>query len=386
MSSKFIKKRTIAIAEPMTGDEEWQAVKEPIMSGWLTQGPKVSEFENNFADRHHVKHALAVSSCTTGLHLALAGLGIEAGDEVIVPAFTWIATANVVLYCGATPILVDVDRKNFNIDPDLIASKITKRTKAIIVVHLFGFCADMDAILEVIPAHVKIIEDAACAAGASYKGKSAGSLGDVGVFSFHPRKSITTGEGGMITTNDDALAEQMNQMRNHGAALSEEQRHYGNKPYLLPDFNLLGFNYRMTDLQGAIGIVQLKKLDVFISERQKWADFYYSELQSLKWLKLPSIADYQVHAWQSFVTYVNPKEAPMSRNNLMEYLQEKGISTRPGTHAIHLLNYYAKKYDFEPDLFPSARDCDANSMAIPLHNNMTEADYKYVVKTIKGIQ
>ncbi len=370
----------------MTGDEEWQAVKEPIMSGWLTQGPKVSEFENNFADRHHVKHALAVSSCTTGLHLALAGLGIEAGDEVIVPAFTWIATANVVLYCGATPILVDVDRKNFNIDPDLIASKITKRTKAIIVVHLFGFCADMDAILEVIPAHVKIIEDAACAAGASYKGKSAGSLGDVGVFSFHPRKSITTGEGGMITTNDDALAEQMNQMRNHGAALSEEQRHYGNKPYLLPDFNLLGFNYRMTDLQGAIGIVQLKKLDVFISERQKWADFYYSELQSLKWLKLPSIADYQVHAWQSFVTYVNPKEAPMSRNNLMEYLQEKGISTRPGTHAIHLLNYYAKKYDFEPDLFPSARDCDANSMAIPLHNNMTEADYKYVVKTIKGIQ
>jgi len=386
VSSKFIKKRTIAIAEPMTGDEEWQAVKEPIMSGWLTQGPKVSEFENNFADRHHVKHALAVSSCTTGLHLALAGLGIEAGDEVIVPAFTWIATANVVLYCGATPILVDVDRKNFNIDPDLIASKITKRTKAIIVVHLFGFCADMDAILEVIPAHVKIIEDAACAAGASYKGKSAGSLGDVGVFSFHPRKSITTGEGGMITTNDDALAEQMNQMRNHGAALSEEQRHYGNKPYLLPDFNLLGFNYRMTDLQGAIGIVQLKKLDVFISERQKWADFYYSELQSLKWLKLPSIADYQVHAWQSFVTYVNPKEAPMSRNNLMEYLQEKGISTRPGTHAIHLLNYYAKKYDFEPDLFPSARDCDANSMAIPLHNNMTEADYKYVVKTIKGIQ
>ena len=386
MSSKFIKKRTIAIAEPMTGDEEWQAVKEPIMSGWLTQGPKVSEFENNFADRHHVKHALAVSSCTTGLHLALAGLGIEAGDEVIVPAFTWIATANVVLYCGATPILVDVDRKNFNIDPDLIASKITKRTKAIIVVHLFGFCADMDAILEVIPAHVKIIEDAACAAGASYKGKSAGSLGDVGVFSFHPRKSITTGEGGMITTNDDALAEQMNQMRNHGAALSEEQRHYGNKPYLLPDFNLLGFNYRMTDLQGAIGIVQLKKLDVFISERQKWADFYYSELQSLKWLKLPSIADYQVHAWQSFVTYVNPKEAPMSRNNLMEYLQEKGISTRPGTHAIHLLNYYAKKYDFEPDLFPSARDCDANSMAIPLHNNMTEADYKYIVKTIKGIQ
>ena len=385
MSLKFTKKRTIAIAQPMTGDDEWQAVKEPIMSGWLTQGPKVAEFENNFAVRHGVNHALAVSSCTTGLHLALTALGIEVDDEVIVPAFTWVATANVVLHCKATPVLVDVDRKTFNIDPSLIASKITEKTKAIIVVHLFGLCANMDAIRQVIPEHIKIIEDAACAAGASYKGNYAGSLGDVGVFSFHPRKTMTTGEGGMITTNDGTLAERMNQMRNHGATLSEEQRHHGNKPYLLPDFNLLGFNYRMTDLQGAVGVVQLKKLEGFILERQKWAEFYHTELKSLDWLRMPVIPDSGEHAWQAFVTYVELDKAPMPRNDLMEQLQLLGIATRPGTHAVHMLNYYANRYGIESDEYPGAKDCDKNSMAIPLHNKMTGDDYEYVAQMLKSI-
>ncbi len=385
MLLKSIKKRTIAIAEPMTGDEEWQAVKEPIMSGWLTQGAKVAEFEKGFAAIHHVKHALAVSSCTTGLHLALTCLGIKPGDEVIVPAFTWVATANVVLYCGATPILIDVDRKNFNIDPGLIASKVTEKTKAVIAVHLFGLCADMDAIRQAIPAHVRIIEDAACAAGASYKGKPAGSLGDIGVFSFHPRKSITTGEGGMITTNDDILAEQMNQMRNHGATLSEEQRHHGSKPYLLPDFNLLGFNYRMTDLQGAIGVVQLKKLDKFIAERQKWADFYHKQLKSIDWLRMPVMPDLGVHAWQAFVTYVISDKAPVSRNEIMDQLQQLGVATRPGTHAVHLLNYYSERFSFKPDDYNGARDCDLNSMAIPLHNKMSRDDYEYIVETLRNI-
>ena len=369
----------------MTGDDEWQAVKEPIMSGWLTQGPKVAEFENNFAARHGVNHALAVSSCTTGLHLALIALGIEVDDEVIVPAFTWVATANVVLHCDATPVFVDVDRQTFNIDPSLIASKITEKTKAIIVVHLFGLCANMDAIRQVIPEHIKIIEDAACAAGASYKGNYAGSLGDVGVFSFHPRKTMTTGEGGMITTNDGTLAERMNQMRNHGATLSEEQRHHGNKPYLLPDFNLLGFNYRMTDLQGAVGVVQLKKLDEFILERQKWAEFYHTELKSLDWLRMPVIPDSGEHAWQAFVTYVEPDKAPMPRNDLMEQLQLLGIATRPGTHAVHMLNYYANRYGIESDEYPGAKDCDKNSMAIPLHNKMTGDDYEYVAQMLKSI-
>jgi len=386
VSLKSIKKRTIAIAQPMTGDEEWRAVKEPIMSGWLTQGPKVAELENNFAVRHDVKHALAVSSCTTGLHLALTALGIGVGDEVIIPAFTWIATANVVLHCGAVPVFVDVDRKTFNINSKLIANKITEKTKAIIVVHLFGLCVDMDAIRQIIPKHTIIIEDAACAAGASYKGKSAGALGDVGVFSFHPRKSITTGEGGMITTNNQILAERMNQMRNHGATLSEEQRHYGNKPYLLPSFNLLGFNYRMTDMQGAVGLVQLKKLNGFVSERQKWAEYYYAELKSLDWLRMPVMPDSGEHAWQSFVTYIEPDKAPMSRNELMEKLQQLGISTRPGTHAVHMLDYYADRYDIKPDDYPAAKDCNNNSMAIPFHNKMTGDDYEYVVQMLKSIQ
>ena len=208
-------RRNIPIALPVTGEEEWLALKEPIETGWLTQGPKVAQFEKEFARLHQVKHALAVTSCTTGLHLALAALGIGPGDEVIVPAFTWVATANVVLYCGATPVLIDVDRVTFNIDPNQIAHKVSDRTRAIIAVHLFGLCADIDAIKAVVPDGIKIIEDAACAAGAKYKGKFAGTLGDVASFSFHPRKSITTGEGGMVTTNDSELAVRMNQMRNH---------------------------------------------------------------------------------------------------------------------------------------------------------------------------
>lgn len=380
-----MKKRTIQIALPDTGEDEWQAVKEPILSGWLTQGAKVAEFEKKFAQRHQVGHALAVTSCTTGLHLALAALGIGPGDEVIVPAFTWIATANVVLYCGATPVFVDVQRDTFNIDPTQIAEKVTDRTKAIILVHLFGLCADVDAIRTAIPGHVKLIEDAACATGANYKGNWAGTLGNVASFSFHPRKSITTGEGGMVTTNEAELAERMNQMRNHGATVSEEQRHHGSQPYILPDFNLLGFNYRMTDLQGAVGIVQLAKLDGLINERAKWANWYGEQLSNIEWLKLPQEPEGGRHGWQSFVTYVVPEKAPMSRNDIMKILQEKGISTRPGTHAVHMLGLYKERLGTMPDDFPVARDCDQNTMAIPLHNRMTEDDYQYVVNAIKGI-
>ena len=246
-------------------------MKAPLESGWVTQGPKVKAFEELFAEKHRVKNALAVTSCTTGLHLALAALEIGPGDEVIVPSFTWVATANVVLYCGAKPVLCDIDLTTFNLDPKAVKKKITPKTKAIIAVHLFGLCADMDAIKEAAPG-IPIVEDAACASGAFYKDQPAGGLGDVACFSFHPRKSITTGEGGMVTTNNDQLAEQMNMLRNHGASISEEQRHHGPKPYILPDFNLLGFNYRMTDLQGAVGLVQLEKMEQFISERQRWAD------------------------------------------------------------------------------------------------------------------
>jgi perosamine synthetase len=378
-------KRNIHISLPSTGEEEWQAVREPLMTGWLTQGPKVAAFEKAFAERHQVKHALATTSCTTGLHLILAAMGIGPGDEVIVPAFTWIATVNVVIYCGATPVFADVDRVTNNIDPVDIARKITPRTRAIIVVHLFGLCVDMEAIHAVVPRNVKIIEDAACASGASYKGISAGCLGDAAAFSFHPRKSITTGEGGMVTSNDDELIEVANMLRNHGASISEEQRHNGPRPYLLPEFNLLGYNYRMTDLQGSVGLVQLSKLDKFISERQHWAEYYQDQLADIPWLRMPVFPENGTHAWQAFVTYVKPDNAPMPRNEIMEHLQAAGISTRPGTHAVHMLGYYRDRFEFEAKDYPGARDCNDNTMAIPLHNRMTEEDYRYVVETIKGL-
>ena len=379
-----MEKRIIPISLPFTGEEEWQATKEPIMSGWLTAGSKVREFEQIFSARHGVKHAMAVTSATTALHLALVALGVGPDDEVIVPAFTWISTANVVLYCGAKVVFVDVDPKTFNLDVTKLKQKITARTKAIIPVHLFGLCADMDAI-KAIAGEIPLLEDGACAAGAGYKNRPAGSLGTIGCFSFHPRKSVTTGEGGMITTNDDKLADIISSLRNHGASVSEEQRHHGPKPYILPDFNLLGYNYRMTDLQAAVGVVQLKKLDRFIDEREQWAKWYNEQLAELPWLTVPDYnADYK-HGWQSYVVFIDESKAPCSRNTMMEKLQKAGISTRPGTHAPHMLEYYAKKYNINPDDFPGARDCNNFSMSIPLFNKMTREDYEYVVYCLKTL-
>lgn len=377
--------RNIQISQPVTGEEEWQATKEPLISGWLTAGPKVREFEQLFAERHNVKHAIAVTSATTALHLALVALGVGEGDEVIVPAFTWVSTANVVLYCGAKPIFCDIDVKTFNIDPEQLKTKITSKTKAIIPVHLFGLCADMDRIKE-IAGDIPLIEDGACAAGAAYKNTPAGGLGTIGCFSFHPRKSVTTGEGGMLTTNDDEIAEYLSQLRNHGASISEEQRHHGPKPYILPDFNMLGYNYRMTDLQGAVGVVQIKKLDQFIDERAKWAEFYDKELASIDWLKTPWRDENYKHGWQSYVTLIDESKSPYSRNEIMELLQNKGISTRPGTHAVTMLNYYVDKIGINPNDFPGAMKANNQSMAIPLHNRMTADDYQYVVDVLKGIR
>jgi perosamine synthetase len=377
--------RKIAIASPDLGDDEWHALREPLSTGWLTQGPKVAAFEKAFAQRHNVKHAIAVTSATTGLHLALSAAGIGPGDEVIVPAFTWVSTANCVLYCGATPIFVDVDRATFNIDVGDLKRRLSPRTRAIIPVHLFGLCAEIEAIRALVNSDILILEDAACAAGAASNSQPAGSLGEIAVFSFHPRKSITTGEGGMITTNNDQLAERARTLRNHGASVSEEERHAGPRPYLLPDFAELGFNYRMTDLQGAVGLVQLAKLDRYVNERCERAEYYRKELESLSWLRLPAEPSNGRHAWQAFVTYVDPATAPMPRNEIMEYLQRRGIATRPGTHAVHLLSYYRDRFKIEPGAYPGARDCDAYSMAIPLHNRMSPDDYQYVVDALLAL-
>lgn len=379
-----MEKRIIPISLPVTGDEEWQALKEPLTSGWLTAGPKVRAFEKAFAERHQVKHAIAVTSATTALHLSLVVLDIKEGDEVIVPAFTWVSTANAILYQGAKVIFCDIDPSTFNLDPEKLKEKITSKTKAIMVVHLFGLCAPMDEIKD-ISKEIPLIEDCACAAGSAYKGTPAGGLGLMGCFSFHPRKSITTGEGGMITTNDDDLGHKLQVLRNHGASTSEEERHNGPKPFILPDFNVLGYNYRMTDLQGAIGKVQLKKLDYFIKERNKWANYYKQELEKIEWLVLPEFSHDFFHGWQSFVVLVEERKSPCTRNEIMEKLQENGISTRPGTHAVHMLGYYRDKYKFLPKDFPGAQIANDKSISIPLHNQMVIEDFEYVVECIKNI-
>lgn len=378
-------KKMIQIAQPSLGEAEWKALKKPIMTGWITQGPNVKLFEDVFAQRHQVKHAIAVSNCTTALHLALLALGIGPDDEVIVPSFTWVASANAVIYCGAKPVLVDIDLNTFNIDPLEIKKHLNKKTKAIIAVHLFGLFADMTEIKKAAPG-VPIIEDAACASGSGYKGRPAGSLGDLGCFSFHPRKVITTGEGGMVTTNLAKYAEKVDQLRNHGASISEEERHHGRKPYLLPEFSQVGYNYRMTDLQGAVGIVQLKKLDVLIKERQKWADYYFKELKDVDWLKTPVVPKNYQSNWQSYVCLIDTEKAPYSRNKIMDKLFQKGISTRPGTHAVHMLEYYRKTYGYKPTDLPNSKIAAEQSIAIPLHNQMAASDYEYIVKTLCQIK
>lgn len=376
-----MEKRNIPISLPSMGKEEWEALRDPIESGWITQGPHVKDFEKMFAERHKVKHALAVSNCTTALHLAMVALGIKEGDEVLVPAFTWVSTANAVVYCNATPVFVDIDPVTFNIDVSKIAEKITPRTKAIIPVHLFGLCADINYIKENFP-QLKIVEDGACAAGSALHGKPAGGLGDIGCFSFHPRKSVTTGEGGMLTTNDDTIAAHLDMLRNHGASISEEQRHHGPRPYILAAYDIVGYNYRMTDIQGALGKVQLGKLDKFIDEREHWAGYYADKLKNISWLRTPKVPEGYKHGWQSYVTFIDESISPVKRNDLMEILQQKGIATRPGTHAVHMLGAYSKKYGIKPGDFPGAFMADQQSMSIPLHNRMVKEDFDYVIAAL----
>lgn len=364
---------------------------EPLQSGWLVQGPKVREFEASWSSFTGAEHSIAVTSCTSALHLSLLGLGFQPGDEAIVPAFTWISTANVVEHLGGKVVFCDIDLKTFNLDIAQIESKITKRTKAILPVHLFGLAADMDPLKELARHHgLFIVEDAACGFGARYKGQHVGTLGDAGCFSFHPRKAITTGEGGMITTNDDELAAKLRRLRDHGAAMTDLQRHLGARPYLLADHPDAGYNQRMTDLQGALGLAQMKRADEILEERRALARRYDESFAPLGWLRTPCAhADFS-HGYQSYpclygegeTSITAVEEVNLRRNKWMDDLQKIGISTRPATHAVHMLSFYRNKYDLNPTDFPNAYLADQCSVSIPLFHGMKEEEQDFVISEV----
>ena len=387
--------KNIPITRPVFNEKDKQAILEPLKTGWVVQGPKVKEFEQIFADFVKAKYAIATTSCTTALHIALISAGIKTGDEVVLPSFTFAATANVIEYIGAKPIFCDIDLDTFNIDTVHLEQLIKKhkKIKAIIPVNLFGLCANMYPIMKLSKKYnLKITEDSACALGSSYYGKPAGTFGLAGCFSFHPRKAITTGEGGMVTTNNEKIANLCRMLRDHGASKSDIQRHIEKGGSLLPEYNLLGYNYRMTDIQASLGISQMDKADEIIKKRISKAQQYNQLLNNIKYLKTPTVPDGHLHAYQSYVCMIekrefnnNLKKANIFRNKLMTKLEEKGVSTRQGTHAVHTLGYYKTKYKLQDEQLPNSLEADRLSITLPLYSQMTEDEQKYVVEQIKEI-
>jgi len=381
----------IPITRPFFDEEERLAVQRPLESGWVVQGPYVREFEDGFAAFVGSKFAIAASSCTTALHLCVAALELKPGDEVIVPAFTWVATANVVEYMGATPVFCDIDLSTFNLDPRAAERAISPRTVGIIPVHLFGLCAAMDQVTELAQRHgLWVLEDAACGFGAEINGQHAGTFGIAGAFSFHPRKSITTGEGGMVTTANSSLNETTRSLRDHGASRTDLDRHLGTKGYLLPEYDALGYNYRLTDLQAAIGVAQLAKAPWILSRRRAIAATYDEMLGGLGWLRTPAVPAGYVHGYQSYVTLFAPDAPTLAnatglatrRNALMESLDRRGIASRQGTHSPVLTGYYRSKYALKPDDFPNAVLADRLSLSLPLYPQMTESELARVVEAV----
>ncbi len=373
----------IPITKPFFDEREERAAAEVLRGGWVVQGPRVQEFERRVAELHRVKHAVAVNSCTSALHLILLGVGIGQGDEVIVPAYTFVASANAVEFTGATPVLCDIDEATCNIDPALIESKITERTAAIMPVHLFGLCADMDPIAALARDRgIAVVEDAACALAAEYKGRFAGGFGIGGAVSFHPRKIITTGEGGMVLTSDDRFAEQLRSLRDHGASASDIDRHKGKSGALLPEYRRVGYNYRMTDIQGALGVEQMKKLPDIITRRRALAARYDELLGEVSWLEPVKAPEGCVHSYQAYVCRVHG-DAPCGRDEIIDGMKNRGIACRQGTHAVHLQEYYRKKYSLRPEDFQNSLDADGSIVALPLYHSMSESEMDRVVEALK---
>lgn len=355
----------INIAKPIISDEEIEAVTEVLKSGMLAQGPKVEEFQNKFSEYVEAKYGIATSSGTTALHTALLAAGIKPGDEVITTPFTFAATSNSILYSQAKPVYADIDEKTFNLDPSKIEEQITDKTKAILPVHLYGQPADMDPLLEIAEKYdLKVIEDAAQAHGSVYKGKKIGSIGDLGCFSFYPTKNMTTGEGGMVTVNDEDLAEKADMVRAHGESKRYEQ-------------SLLGYNYRMTDIAASIGLVQLKHIDEFNKIRNKNAEYLSEGLNDIEGITPPEVAEGVTHVFHQYTIRVSK-----NRDEFQKFLTDNGIGT--GIHYPTVL--YRQPYYMAQNITgdcPLAEKAAAQVISIPIHPSLTDEELDTIIDTIK---
>ncbi|MDA0166926.1 DegT/DnrJ/EryC1/StrS family aminotransferase [Solirubrobacter ginsenosidimutans] len=367
----------VPFAKPKFYGGEAEALAEVIASGWVSQGPRVQAFENAFAARVGAEHAIATTNCTTALHLALYASGVGPGDEVIVPSLSFIATANAVWQCGAEPVFADVDPLTYNLDPVATEHAITSRTKAIMPVHQIGLPADMDAFYAIGERHgVAIVEDAACAIGATYKGRPIGSLQSTACFSLHPRKVITTGEGGMITTNDGALADRLRKLRQHAMDLSDLARHNATD-IVFESYPERGWNTRMTDMQAALGLCQLEALDEILAERDRQAARYNAAVESIPYLEAPYEPDYAVRTWQSYALRVSPR-SPLDRTELMRRLLRDGVATRRGVMAIHHEKAYAGTNVLLPHTEAAAREV----ILLPLFPGLGDDAQDYVIERL----
>jgi dTDP-4-amino-4,6-dideoxygalactose transaminase len=376
----------IPIAKPTLGEGEAAAAREAILSGWVTQGPQVAAFEREFAQFVGAAHACAVSSCTTALHLALHVLGVGPGDEVITASHSFIATANAVRYCGATPVFVDIDPLTFNIDPRHVERAITRRTKAIMPVHQMGLPCDISSIAEIAVRHgLPVIEDAACAIGSAIRAgdrweRIGRPHGTVACFSFHPRKVITTGDGGMLTTNDADLDRQFRLLRQHAMDVPDTVRH-ASKQVVFERYPVVGFNYRMTDIQAAVGRVQLRRLPDLLARRRELANRYTRFLRELPGLQPPHVPDDAETNWQSYPVRV-PAGAPLGRDALMQALLDRGIQTRRGIMNAHQETAYHGAATCELPNSESARDA---VLLLPLFADMTDEQQDQVCNAVAAL-
>jgi perosamine synthetase len=370
------------LTEPSFDETEIEMLRACLSSKWVTQGPLTERFEKLIAERHQVQHALACTSCTAALHLATLALKLGPGDEVVVPAFTWVTSAHAAEYVGANAIFADIDLATYNIDPAALEASITPRTKAIVAVHLFGLAAPMDEIMTIAKKNkLAVIEDAACAIGTTYKDALVGGIGDIGCFSFHPRKTVTTGEGGAVTTNRQDLATLVRSQRNHGATGLPDAEQEAHGPWTMATFNNLGFNLRLSDIQAAVGVAQMAKLDRLLAERRRLGHYYSELLASNNAIALPLGGDYVGHSFQSYVIRIL-EGGRARRNQIMVALAGRQIQTRPGTHAVHRLAYYREKYGLREDRFPNSSLAEDTTITLPIFPGMTRSDQEVVATAI----